>query len=563
MITSHLRSTGIRVASALAVLGMLAIPATVAGAQATHHGITYGGNVTAVAGPSASWTQNFNPITGGNNSNYGTIGLIYEPLVYFNGLSGKTTNWLASSYKWSKNLKTLSFTIRKGVKWSDGVAFGPADVYYSAELAVHNAVADPGMDPFLVSKNPVTVKGDVVSFHFKTVNTTMLYYIGFNMYIVPKHIFSTYSNPTTNTNFPPVGTGPFEMLAKNFSPLSYKLTKNPNYWQKGKPYIDSITYPAYSSNADVETDLIAGKIQWGGSFVPNAQSVLVDHGAKGNFYWYDAANNPMCLFLNNTKQPFSNVYVRRAISAALNREVIYKQGEYGYETPSNAGFVQTQFLKKWGVPKIVKSIPATGNKKLAKADLALAKKNPATAAALKKTYNIDVETGWSDWDNSAALMVSQLAAVGIHARVNQLNFSNPMPTATLATGNFDMGLNWTSSGVPSPYPIFHDWMWSYYKEPVNKTAIGNWERYKNPKLDRLIAAYAATATQSKQIAIMKKMEAIAAADVPIVPVVNQALWYEGNDSTITGFPTKQHPYDLGPAFENRWMEDVALHLHLK
>jgi peptide/nickel transport system substrate-binding protein len=182
---------------------------------------------------------------------------------------------------------------------------------------------------------------------------------------------------------------------------------------------------------------------------------------------------------------------------------------------------------------------------------------------LKKTYNIDVEAGWSDWDASAALMASQLARVGIHAKVQQLNFSVPMPTATLATGNFDMGLNWTSSGLPSPYPVFHDWMWGYYKAPVGKTGIFNWERYNNPAMNRLIVAYSATASLSKQIALVKRMEAIGAADVPIVPVVNQALWFEGNASTVTGFPTKSHPYDLGPPWENRWMEDVALHLHLR
>jgi peptide/nickel transport system substrate-binding protein len=577
MKSSRLHSTGVRVVFVLSLVGMLALPASIASARSNHavsravnHAVKTGGNVVAVGGPVSSWTQNFNPINGANASNYGTQGLIYEPLVYFNGMSGKATPWLAKSYKWTNGAKTLTFTIRPGVKWTDGKAFTAADVLYSADIAIKYKSADPGMDLFLRSSKPVTMSGSKVSFHFKAPNSTMLYYVGFTLNIVPKHIFSHYSNPTTSLNFPPVGTGPFVMKSSNFSPEKYTLTKNPHYWQMGKPYIASISYPAYSSNADIEADLIKGKIQWGGAFVPNAQQTLVKCGdcAKGNFYWYAAANNPMCLFLNDTKLPFSDVNIRRAISQAIDRNVIWHQGEYGYETPSNAGFVQPQFMSKWADKSILNggssqyALSADGNATKAQSFFNAAS-SQAQAAAKQPLY-IDVEYGWSDWDASALLMASELNSVlGMNVKVNQLDFPDPMPTSTLHTGNFDMGLSWTSSGVPSPYPIYHDWFWSNYKQPVGSDAIGNWERYSNSTLDGLITGYALTTSTASQVAKMKKMEDIAASDVPIVPVVTQALWYEGNSSKFTGFPTQSKPYDLGPAFEARWMEDVALHLHLK
>src|SRR5262245_3664188 len=67
----------------------------------------------------ATWTCGFSPF---NPSVSGlSFGPVYEPLVFVNALqSGKATPWLASSYAWSNGNKTLTFTIRSGVKFSNG-----------------------------------------------------------------------------------------------------------------------------------------------------------------------------------------------------------------------------------------------------------------------------------------------------------------------------------------------------------------------------------------------------------------------------------------------------------
>jgi peptide/nickel transport system substrate-binding protein len=52
--------------------------------------------------------------------------------------NGATTPWLATAWAWSNSDKTLTFTIRNGVKWSDGVAFSAKDVVYSFNLLKKN-----------------------------------------------------------------------------------------------------------------------------------------------------------------------------------------------------------------------------------------------------------------------------------------------------------------------------------------------------------------------------------------------------------------------------------------
>ena len=69
-----------------------------------------------------TWTCGFSPFNGDVNTL--SFGPVYEELVFVNGLkSGQTTNWLASGYKWGNGNKTLTFTIRSGVKWTDGKPF--------------------------------------------------------------------------------------------------------------------------------------------------------------------------------------------------------------------------------------------------------------------------------------------------------------------------------------------------------------------------------------------------------------------------------------------------------
>src|SRR5690348_13811759 len=87
------------------------------------------------------WSCGFNPL---NPSDTGlSVGFIYEPLVYVNPLQqGKTTPMLASSYAWGNGNKTLTFTIRSGVKWSDGTPMTANDVAYTFNLTKKYAALD-------------------------------------------------------------------------------------------------------------------------------------------------------------------------------------------------------------------------------------------------------------------------------------------------------------------------------------------------------------------------------------------------------------------------------------
>src|SRR3954454_10324038 len=89
-----------------------------------------------------SWVQNFNPFDlGGRRQS--TMDFIYEPLVIFNDYdSGKPVYRLATGYKFSDDLKSITYTLRDGVKWSDGQPLTSADMKYTLELMLKKPAVD-------------------------------------------------------------------------------------------------------------------------------------------------------------------------------------------------------------------------------------------------------------------------------------------------------------------------------------------------------------------------------------------------------------------------------------
>ena len=221
-----------------------------------------------------TWTCGFNPFNA--SVNFLSFGTEYEELTYVDGLkSGATTTWLAKSYAWSNGNKTLTFTIRDGVKWSDGKPFSAADVVYTFQLLKKHPALDLNAD-WSVLKS-VTQNGNKVVFNFKTPAVPYFYYIADQTPIVAKHIWSKIKNPTTYKDEHPVGTGPFTM--SSCSPQVIKYKKNPSYWQPGKPSIDTVYYPAFTSNDPANQQLASGKAQWGSQFIPNINTYYLKKSA--------------------------------------------------------------------------------------------------------------------------------------------------------------------------------------------------------------------------------------------------------------------------------------------
>jgi peptide/nickel transport system substrate-binding protein len=504
-----------------------------------------------------TWTCGFNPM----NANLVSLsfGPVYEPLVYVNPLkSGATTPWLASAYAWSNHNKTLTFTIRSGVKWSDGQPFSAADVLYTFNLIK----AHPALDLQAVWSvlKSVRQNGNKVVFTFKTAAVPYFYFIADKQPIVAQHIWSKITDPVTYKDPSPVGTGAFTM--SSCSPQVIKYQKNPSYWQKGLPKIDTVYYPAYTSNDPANLDLATGKAQWGSQFIPNIKSFYLSK-SPDNHYWFPPTVN-VSIFLNLKDPILSNVAVRRAIAYAIDRKRVSQIGEYGYEPPSNQTGIVTPTFSSWLDPGLAKKIgynPAKAISILKAAGFKMSGGVFHTPQGKPLSFTMINIGGYSDWVASAQIVAQELKAVGI--KITAENLSSTTYDNDNYTGKYQLSYNGNESPGPAPYYELRELLYSHNSAPIGQLAASNWERYSNPAVDKLIEQYGATTSSATQHAIVRKLEQVMVNDVPVIPITESVDWYQYNTKDLSGWVTQQNAYARPSAFENPDWGVVLLHLKPK
>ncbi len=131
VVRSGFRAAG--AVGAVALLGALVAQAAPA-AQRVSGGAAASGHkcLVATGAGDPAFVRNFNPYVQGIPSSSFVRGGMYEPLIISTPAGGGLQyKWLAQSYKWSKDARTLTLNLRKGVKWSDGKPLTSADVVYS------------------------------------------------------------------------------------------------------------------------------------------------------------------------------------------------------------------------------------------------------------------------------------------------------------------------------------------------------------------------------------------------------------------------------------------------
>lgn len=300
-----------------ALLALMVLLAACGGAT-TGKGSSGPSTLTANPAPKGDFIANFNPFISSQTSNWGTQGFVYETLLYTDRYNGKVTPWLASSYQQSTDLKTLTFTLRNGVKWTDGQALTSADVVFTFNYLKQNPSLDTSALWSTLISSVAAPDANTVTFTMKTASTTALWYVGSQTFIVPQHIWQSVTDPAKYANATnPIGTGPYTL--KSFTPQLILYTKNTSYWQPGKPAIDQIKVPEIVDNATASLMLEKGQLDWlGVGWSPSLDKTYKARNTAQNHDWF-TPNNTVTLYLNLTKYPFNLLPVRQAISDAIDR----------------------------------------------------------------------------------------------------------------------------------------------------------------------------------------------------------------------------------------------------
>src|SRR5579885_3743784 len=197
----------------------------------------------------------FNPFFDTNQGgDFGAQGLLYETLYFTNLYNGQNSPWLASSFQYGNNLTQLTFHLRSGVKWNDGQDFTSADVKFTFDLMKSNPALDQ-TSVWALLKSVDAPDSSTVVFTLQHPDSTALFRVGDQIYIVPQHIWSTISgDPAKFANDKnPVGTGPFKLTSFSTDLLRYDA--NPNYWGT-RPKVQTVLVPSIKDNTTAITDMI-------------------------------------------------------------------------------------------------------------------------------------------------------------------------------------------------------------------------------------------------------------------------------------------------------------------
>src|SRR3984893_3960074 len=201
----------------------------------------------------------------------------------------------------------------------------------------------------------VTTNGDYeVTFHLKRPQSAFLTALasGFSP-IYPCHV------PTRDMRQHPIGTGPFKFVA--FKPNEYiKVARNPDYWKKGRPYLDGIEYTIIKNLSTAVLALVSGTFDMA---FPYSLTVPLLKDVKSQMPQAMCEMGPVGLnrglIVNRDKPPFDNPELRQAMGLSLDRRAfidILTEGEGdvgGVMQPPPAGL--------WGMPPdMLQTLPGYG-----------------------------------------------------------------------------------------------------------------------------------------------------------------------------------------------------------
>ncbi|MGG7508610.1 ABC transporter substrate-binding protein [Plantibacter sp. YIM 135249] len=495
------------------------------------------GVILNVGGQADNLTQVFNPFLPDTALGLGSKGMIYEPLVQINYVKvGDDLPWLAKSTEWSNNNETFTISLQDGVKWSDGEKFTADDVVFTYELLKKfPALNLTGVDfDTITATDPDTVtmtftKPSEVDF------TTIV-----SVPIVSEHLWSKVKDPTSFEDKEPVGTGAFEL--STFSPQSYLLTKNKDYWQPGKPAIDGLRFIAYKDNQAQANALVQGQIDWAGTYIANVKETYLDKNP--NFHYWAPDVGMDGLIPNLEKFPLSDLAVRKAISLGVDREQL-AASRNSHPATSQIGLPMPSFED--AIAPQYKGLDFTQDKAAAIKTLEDAGYTKNSDGYYEKDgkqveFAISFPSAYTDIAAPAQVLVSQLKDIGIKVDIDGVAVTDI--NKMTSSGDFEATIGYPVDSAPRVFSFYNNMMNPNFYHPTGEDTptFQNIERFQNDRAKELFNEYPHATTDEERNTILAELQGIWIDNLPVITLFYWGYYGDWSTEKATGFPDESDPY---------------------
>lgn len=529
----------------------------------------FGGRITVAV---RSDPKTLNPVLAVDEATREIIDCMNADLIHINRQTQQTESALAKSWSVSRDGRTYTLQLRRGVRFSDGQPLSADDVVFSFQLYMDETLHSSQRDLLMIGGKPIAVeKLDDYTVQFKLVEPYAAAERIFDgLAIVPKHLLgSAYKNGTFakswGVSMPPsqfAGLGPFRL--KEYAPGErLVLERNPYYWKVDRdahrlPYIDELAFLFVpSEDAQVirfqagDTDMLSGFSAQNFAVLEREQAAKgydlqdLGPGLEYNFLFFNL-NDLAAKHLPQIAQKqawFQDIRFRQAVSSAIDRDGIVRLVYNGRATPL---WSQVTPGNKLWVDGLLARPPQSLDR--ARRLLKSAGFRWSEAGSLLDPHGQPVEfsilTSSSNAERAkmATIIQDDLTQLGMNVHVVSLEFG-AMVQRLLNSFDYEAAVMGLASGDADPTAEMNVWLSSGGTHLWNLTEskpATPWEA----QMDQLMNEQLVTLNSARRKRLYDQVQQIVAQDVPVICLASPHILVAAKNRIGNFHPAILAPYAL-------------------
>ena len=414
------------------------------------------------------------PLLATDSASHAVAGQIYNGLVKYD----KNLNIvgdLAESFDIAKDGLTITFHLRHGVKWHDGVPFTSRDVLYTYKVTIDPKTPTAYAEDFKQVRNISVPDDHTVKVTYDKPFAPAL--ASWSSGILPAHLLEGQDITKSPLARKPVGTGPYrfkEWIAGQKIVLEF----NPDYFE-GRPYIDHYVYRIIPDTSTMYMELKAGAVDTM-TLTPvqyARQTTSREFTSRFNKYRYPSSGYVYMGY--NLRHPlFGDKRIRQAITAAIDKDELIHGVLFGMGQKAVGPIIPGRWAYNPNVRDILYN-PVHASELLAQAGW---RKKNSDGILVKdgKPFSFTILTNQGNQQRllTAQIVQQRLKHVGIDVKIRIVEWATFLKEF-VDKGRFEVVmLGWSTSPDPDMYDVWH----SSKTNPGELNFIG----FKNNEVDRLL-----------------------------------------------------------------------------